>query len=72
MNEPSEQNQDIQPSRLPKCPLCGSREFQKEKGILKSIWGFRNHELTLLICQQCRFVLPFDVNYYSRSIWDFD
>jgi uncharacterized protein len=72
MNAPSEQNQDVQQKHLPQCPLCGCQEFQKEKGILKSEWGFSNFELTLLICQHCRFVLPFDISYDNRSIWDLE
>lgn len=68
MSDPWKQNQDIQ-QRLPKCPLCGGQEFQKEEGRLDSKWGVTSHKLILLICQQCRFVMHF---YDKRSIWDFD
>ena len=54
---------------MPKCPLCGCQEFQKEEGRLDSKWGVTSHKLILLICQQCRFVMHF---YDKRSIWDFD
>jgi uncharacterized protein len=69
MSDPFKQNQVIQQQRLPKCPLCGGQEFQKEEGRLDSKWGVTSHKLILLICQQCRFVMHF---YDKRSIWDFD
>jgi predicted nucleic-acid-binding Zn-ribbon protein len=70
MNDPFKQNQDtLGQQRLPKCPLCGGQEFQKEEGRLDSKWGMTNHKLILLICQQCRLVMSF---YDKRSIWDFD
>ena len=69
MSDPWKQNQDIQQQRMPKCPLCGGQEFQKEEGRLDSKWGVTSHKLILLVCQQCRFVMHF---YDKRSIWDFD
>jgi uncharacterized protein len=71
MSDPWKQSQDTQqqPQRMPKCPLCGGQEFQKEEGRLDSKWGMTSHKLILLICQQCRFVMHF---YDKRSIWDFD
>jgi uncharacterized protein len=55
--------------RLPVCPLCGGEQFSKEEGRLDSKWGFTSHKLTLLICEQCQFVLHF---YDGHSIFDFD
>ena len=70
MSDPWKQNQDApEQQRLPKCPLCGGQEFQKEEGRLDSKWGVTSHKLILLVCQQCRFVMHF---YDKRSIWDFD
>ena len=70
MSDPWKQNEDTpEQQRLPKCPLCGGQEFQKEEGRLDSKWGVTSHKLILLVCQQCRFVMHF---YDKRSIWDFD
>jgi hypothetical protein len=53
----------------PTCPLCGNRTFQREEGKVDSKWGMTAHRVTLLICEQCRFVLTF---YDGNSIFDFD
>ena len=56
-------------TNVPACPLCHGRSFQREKGTVGSP-GFLGHPLILLICEQCRYVLPF----YDEgdSIWDLD
>lgn len=56
-------------TKLPACPLCKGRDFQREEGRLDSMWGFSSHVMTLLICEQCQYVLQF---YDGHSIWDFD
>ena len=53
----------------PVCPLCGHQEFFREESRSDSRWGFTSHRMTLLICQQCRFVLHF---YDAHSIFDMD
>ena len=55
--------------RRPTCPLCGNRAFQREEGKFDSQWGMTAHQVTLLICEQCQYVLPF---YKGNSIFDFD
>ena len=56
-------------TKMPACPLCKGRSFQREEGRLDSMWGFSSHVMTLLICEKCQFVLQF---YDGNSIWDFD
>ena len=51
------------------CPLCGCTEFQREASRQDSQWGFTSHQMTLLICRQCRYVLHF---YDGNSIFDID
>jgi len=51
------------------CPICGGTGFQQEQSRSDSQWGFTSHRMTLLICEQCRFVLHF---YDNHSIFDFD
>ena len=41
------------------CPLCGGRSFQQEESRQDSRWGFSSHRMTLLVCDQCRYVLHF-------------
>lgn len=53
----------------PTCPLCGSQSYQREEGKLDSAWGFTAHRVILLICDRCRYVLPF---YEGNTIFDFD
>lgn len=55
--------------RLPTCPLCGGRRFGMEEGRLDSKWGITSHQVTLLICENCKFILHF---YEGNSVWDFD
>lgn len=55
--------------RLPACPLCGGESFSMEEGRLDSKWGLSSHRVTLLICENCKFILHF---YEGNSIWDFD
>ena len=55
--------------KFPACPLCKGRSFQREEGRLDSMWGFSSHVMTLMICEQCQYVLQF---YDGNSIWDFD
>lgn len=55
--------------RLPTCPLCRGQQFRQEEGRLDSKWGFTSHQLILLVCEQCQFILHF---YAGNSIWDFD
>ena len=59
------------PSQQPtlRCPLCGGEEFQREESRQDSRWGFTAHRMTLMICQRCRYVLPF---YDEHSIFNFD
>ncbi len=51
------------------CPLCGGSQFRKEEGRMDSKWGVTSHRITLLICEQCRFIMQFSK---GRSIFDFD
>ena len=51
------------------CPLCGNSQFRKEQGRMDSKWGFTSHKITLMICEQCRFIMQFSK---GRSIFDFD
>ena len=55
--------------RVPTCPLCGNQSFQQEEERTDSRWGLTSHVKTLLICEQCRFVLTF---YDHNSIFDFE
>ncbi len=65
---PSEEGADRQP-RLPACPLCGNGEFEQQASRQDSMWGFTSHQMLLLICTRCRYVLHF---YEGNSIFDFD
>jgi uncharacterized protein len=58
-----------QPGPALACPLCGGRSFQQEESRQDSRWGFTSHRMTLLICDQCRYVLHF---YDKHSIFDFE
>lgn len=40
-----------------------------EEGRLDSKWGITSHQVTLLICENCKFILHF---YEGNSVWDFD
>jgi hypothetical protein len=51
------------------CPLCHGTSFQKQEGKMDSKWGFTAHRVTLMICEQCRFVMTFSK---GRTIFDFD
>lgn len=51
------------------CPLCGGSRFRKEEGRMDSKWGVTSHKITLMICEQCRFIMQFSK---GRSIFDFD
>ncbi|ONI75636.1 hypothetical protein BWI15_07310 [Kribbella sp. ALI-6-A] len=51
------------------CPLCSCPQFQQEEARSDSRWGFTSHRMTLLVCQNCRYVLHF---YDRNSIFDFD
>ena len=55
--------------KIPTCPLCGWRRFHVQEGRLDSKWGFTSHQVILLVCERCRFVLHF---YEGNSVWDFD
>jgi uncharacterized protein len=68
MIDQSEKEKTTQ-SRIPICPLCGGKQFDKQEGRLDSKWGFTSHKMVLLICKQCQFVLHF---YDGHSIFDFD
>ena len=61
--------EDAEGRRLPACPLCGGRSFTREEGRLDSKWGFTSHQVILLVCEHCRFILHF---YEGNSVWDFD
>ena len=51
------------------CPVCRSSDFDQEAGKLDSQWGFTAHQVAMLICRGCGYVLLFD---RGRSIFDFD
>ena len=55
--------------RSPACPVCGGTEFDQEQGKLDSQWGFTAHQVAMLICVRCGYVLLFD---RGRSVFDFD
>lgn len=52
-----------------KCPVCGHMDFKKEKGKLDSMWGFTAHNVDIIICKNCNYVMLF---YKNRTIFDFD
>lgn len=52
-----------------RCPLCGNTGFRREEARSDSRWGLTSHRMTLLICEQCRYVLHF---YDNHSIFDID
>jgi hypothetical protein len=52
-----------------KCPLCGLASFKKEEGKMDSKWGFTAHKVTLMICNNCQFIMQFSK---GRTIFDFD
>lgn len=41
------------------CPLCGSKEFNQERGKLDSHWGMTALKVDMLICKQCNHVILF-------------
>lgn len=51
------------------CPLCQGTSFHKEEGKMDSKWGLTAHKITLMVCNQCMFIMSFSK---GRSIWDFD
>ncbi|MFX0137594.1 MAG: hypothetical protein ACFFDN_28405 [Candidatus Hodarchaeota archaeon] len=51
------------------CPLCKGTKFKKEEGKMDSKWGITAHKITLMICENCKFILQFSK---GRTIWDFD
>ncbi len=51
------------------CPLCSNTQFRKEEGKLDSKWGWSAHKVTLMICENCRFIMYFSK---GRTIFDFD
>ncbi|MFZ7137598.1 MAG: hypothetical protein ACOWW1_04170 [archaeon] len=51
------------------CPLCQCTEFEKQEGKMDSKWGVTAHQITLMICKNCRFILSFSK---GRTIFDFD
>lgn len=53
----------------PMCPLCGNDAFRQERGKFDSAWGMTAHQVTLLICGRCSYVLVF---YDGNTIFDFD
>jgi RNA polymerase subunit RPABC4/transcription elongation factor Spt4 len=63
-----EEDEELQNEKnLPACPLCNGRSFQREQGTLSSS-AFSDHPLILLVCEKCRYVLPFYDE--GESIWD--
>jgi predicted nucleic-acid-binding Zn-ribbon protein len=54
---------------LPTCPICGGREYTREKGKLDSEWGITAHRVDMLVCSNCGYVLLF---YEGNTIFDFD
>lgn len=51
------------------CPLCQCTQFEEQEGRLDSKWGITSHKMTLLICNQCSYILHF---YNKHSFFDFD
>jgi predicted nucleic-acid-binding Zn-ribbon protein len=39
------------------CPVCSNREFREEEGRVPA--GIGHHRLTMMICTQCNYVMPF-------------
>ncbi len=58
-----------EPPPEPACPVCGGMDFERQESRQDSMWGFTSHQMLLLICNRCRFVLHF---YEGNSIFDFD
>ena len=68
-NSPPPEEGGVQEPRLPACPLCGNREFERQVSRQDSMWGLTSHTMRLLICTRCRYVLHF---YEGNSLFDFD
>ncbi len=62
-------DQPLGDRNLPMRPICGHDTFQQERGKIDSQWGMTAHQVTLLICQKCSYVLTF---YDGNTIFDFD
>ena len=54
---------------MPACPICGHREYRREKGKLDSKWGITAHRVDMLVCLTCGYLLLF---YEGNTIFDFD
>jgi uncharacterized protein len=61
--------QDVGSRNLPMCPICGNNTFRQERGKIDSQWGITAHQVTMLICDRCSYVLQF---YDGNTIFDFD
>ena len=51
------------------CPLCHGTDFEREESRQDSRWGLTSHQMTLMICASCRYVLHF---YDKHSLFDLD
>jgi predicted nucleic-acid-binding Zn-ribbon protein len=65
----SDDSDETAQPNLPTCPICGHREYRREKGKLDSEWGVTAHRVDMLICTNCGYVLLF---YEGNTIFDFD
>ncbi|NUW36889.1 hypothetical protein HTZ77_36605 [Nonomuraea sp. SMC257] len=48
------------------CPLCRHTEFLQQQGRISSKHNFVQNPVTLMICKQCNYVLPF---WEGKSIY---
>ncbi len=51
------------------CLVCGGKEFERQESRQDSKWGFTSHQMTLMVCARCRFVMQF---HDAHSLFDFD
>lgn len=58
-----------QARKKPLCPMCGGKEFQHERGKIDSMWGVTAHNVVILICKDCFYVLQF---FQGNTIFDMD
>lgn len=49
------------------CPLCNGTGFRQETERSQGRWGFKQHVINLMVCEQCSFVMHF---YEHSSYWD--
>ncbi|MBP7832416.1 MAG: hypothetical protein KA035_01460 [Candidatus Levybacteria bacterium] len=51
------------------CPLCKGTKFQREEGKIDGRWGVTAHNIEILICDNCKYIIQF---FHGNTIWDMD